>query len=116
MESKNAKQITALLFGANVAPDDGGANDAAAFVEKNSAVHLAGKTDADNIFGGEIRLSKGLAHGEAGRAPPVFGMLLGPTDVRRSEGLVVCRCGGDDAAVVIDYDGARAASSNVNAE
>jgi len=43
-------------------------------------------------------------------------MLLGPADVRRSEGLMIFCGGRDDAAAVIDHEGARATSPNVNAE
>ncbi len=43
-------------------------------------------------------------------------MLLGPTDLRRSEGLMLFRGGGDDPAVAIDDDGARSSGTNVNPE
>jgi hypothetical protein len=84
------------------------------FVEQNGAVHLAGKADAGDVFAAEIRFGERLADGEAGGAPPVFGMLLGPADLRRGEGLVIRGGGRDNATVAIDYDGARAASANVN--
>jgi hypothetical protein len=43
-------------------------------------------------------------------------MLLGPADLRRGEGLVVRGGGRNNAAVAINYDGARAAGANVNPE
>jgi outer membrane usher protein FimD/PapC len=103
-------------LGALVAPDKRGTNNASVFVEQDGAVHLTGKADAGDLFAAEACARKRFANGDAGRLPPVIGMLLGPADLRRGEGLVVRGCGRDNAAVTIDHDGARAASANVNAE
>jgi hypothetical protein len=86
------------------------------FVEKDGAVHLARKADAGDVFAAEIRFGERLADGEAGGAPPVFRMLLGPANLRRGEGLMVRSGRRDNAAVAADYNGARAASANVNSE
>jgi len=43
---------------------------------------LAGEADAGDFFGAQIGAGDGLADGDAGGAPPVFGVLLGPADLR----------------------------------
>jgi len=77
-------------------------------------VHLAGEADAGDIFGAKTRIRDGLANRDAEGTPPVFGVLLSPADLRRSEGLVLFGGGGDDAARAIDNDGARPSGTNVN--
>jgi hypothetical protein len=79
-------------------------------------VHLTGEANASDFFSVEIGARDGLTNRDAGGAPPVFGVLLGPADLWRSKGLVLFRSGGDDAAMAIDDDGTRSASTNVNAE
>jgi hypothetical protein len=106
----------ALLFSANVAPDQSGANDPTLLIEHNGAVHLTGEANANDFFSFEVGTRDDLANRDAGGAPPVFGMLLGPADLRRSEGLMLFRGGGDDPAVAIDDDGARSSGTNVNPE
>lgn len=109
-------QIAALLFGADVAPDQRGPYDASLLVEHNCTVHLTGEANASDFFSVEIGAGDGLANRDAGGAPPVFGTLFGPADLWRSKGLVLFRSGGYDAAMAVDGDGARSASTNVNAE
>src|SRR6266478_5409443 len=109
-------QIAALLFSANVAPDQGGTDDASLIVEHNRAVHLTGEAKASDFFSFEVGTRDGLANRNARGAPPVFGMLLGPADLRRSEGLMLFRGGGNNPAVAIDDDGARSSCANVNPE
>jgi hypothetical protein len=65
-------------------------------------VHLAGKADGCDIFAAEIRACKCFANGKTGRPPPVLRMLLGPSDLRRGEGLMVRSGGRNNAAVAID--------------
>jgi hypothetical protein len=79
-------------------------------------VHLAGEADAGDFFGAEIGARDGFTNRDAGGTPPIFGVLLGPANLRRSERLVLFRGGRDDAAVVIDDDGPRSSSTNVNPE
>ena len=55
IEADGAFEFLGLRFGALVAPDESGADDFVVFVEQDGAVHLAGKTDAGNRFGGETR-------------------------------------------------------------
>src|SRR5207249_12226426 len=40
LEAKGSREFAALFFGANVAPDERGANDIPAFIDKDRAVHL----------------------------------------------------------------------------
>jgi len=77
-------------------------------------MHLTGEADAGDFLGAQICVRDGLANRNAGGPPPVFGVLLGPADLRRSEGLVFFSGGGDDAAVAVDDDGARSSGTNVN--
>jgi hypothetical protein len=77
-------------------------------------VHLTGEADAGDFFGAQICARDGLANRDAGGTPPIFGVLLGPADLRRSEGLVFFGGRGDDAALAIDDDGARSSGTNVN--
>jgi hypothetical protein len=77
-------------------------------------VHLTGKADAGDVFAAEIRFGERLADGEAGGAPPIIGMLFGPADLRRGEGLMIRSGGRYNAAVAIDYDGACSAGADVN--
>jgi hypothetical protein len=71
-----------LFFGANVAPDQCGTDNASLLVQHDCAVHLTGEADAGDFFGGQIRARDGFTDGEASGAPPVFGMLFGPADLR----------------------------------
>jgi hypothetical protein len=77
-------------------------------------VHLAGEADASDVFAGETRASKNFANCCARGSPPVFGMLLGPANLRRRERLMFLRGGRNETAALIDDDSARAASANVN--
>ena|SRR5207248_2342034 len=77
-------------------------------------MHLAGEADAGNVFACEICCRKRFAKCGAGGAPPVFGMLLGPANLRRRERLMVCRGGRNEPPALIDDDRARAACANVN--
>ena len=79
-------------------------------------MHLSGEADASNFFGAEIGACYGLANRDAGGTPPIFGVLLGPADLGRSKRLMLFRGGRDDAATVIDDEGARSSGTNVNSE
>jgi len=108
--------VAALLFCAHVAPDQSGTNDASLLIQYDRAVHLSGEADASNFFGAEIGARDGFTNRDAGGTPPILGVLLGPTDLLRSEGLVLFRGGRDHAATAIDDDGARSSGTNVNPE
>jgi hypothetical protein len=76
-------------------------------------VHLTGEADAGDFIGGQIRAGDGFADGDASGAPPVFGMLFGPADLRRSEGLMVFCRRRDDTAMSVEDQGARASGADV---
>src|SRR5258708_19289552 len=92
-------QIAALLFSANVAPDQGGTDDASLIVEHNRAVHLTGETNASDFFSFEVGTRDDLANRDAGGAPPVFGLLLRPAALLRSTGLMPFRAAIHDPAL-----------------
>jgi hypothetical protein len=77
-------------------------------------MHLAGEADAGDVFASEICSSKRFANCFAGGAPPVFGMLLRPANLRSRERLMFLRGGRNETAALIDDDSARAPSANVN--
>ena len=79
-------------------------------------MHLSGETDASDFLRGQIRAGDGFANRDARGAPPVLGMLLGPSDLRRGKWLMVLGGGRDDAAAAIENEGACAASADVNSE
>jgi hypothetical protein len=79
-------------------------------------VHLAGEADAGDFFAAKVRCREGLADRDAGGAPPVLRVLLGPADLRRGEGLVIFGGRRDDAAAAIDNDGAGSSGANVYSE
>jgi len=78
-------------------------------------MHLAGEADACNVVAAQVRAGQSLADRDGAGAPPVFGMLFGPSDLRRGERLVFFGCGCEQAALFVDDKGARAASSYVDA-
>jgi len=82
IETDGAFELLGLGFGALVAPDESGANDFVVFVEKDGAVHLAGKADGGDGFGFEAGGLERFANGEGGGAPPVARVLLRPAGLR----------------------------------
>ena len=109
-------KLAALRFGAHVAPDQRGAHDVAVLIEHDRAVHLPGETNAGDVFSAQAGLRHRFAHGDAACAPPVFGMLLGPADLRGSKRRVLFGSGRDDAALLVDDQRACSAGANVNTE
>src|SRR5438045_6443616 len=77
-------------------------------------MHLSGEADAGNVFACEICCRKRFVNGSAGGAPPVFGMLFRPANLRRCEGLMIRRGGRNEPPALFDDDRARAACANVN--
>ena len=78
-------------------------------------MHLTGQSYARDIVASEVGTGERFANRDATGAPPIFGMLFGPTDLRRSEGGVFFCSGREQMALLIDDEGACAASSYVNA-
>src|SRR5207302_5046862 len=56
LQAKSLGKVVALLFGAHVAPDQRGTNDVSLLIEKDGAMHLAGETQARNVFPREFRV------------------------------------------------------------
>src|SRR5207253_9962570 len=73
------RSFAALFFGANVAPDERGANDIPAFIDKDRAVHLAGEANTGDVFASEIRARQRFARSEE------------HTSELQSRGHLVCR-------------------------
>jgi hypothetical protein len=65
-------------------------------------VHLSGEADAGDVFGAQSSLGDGFRNSDTTGPPPIFGMLLGPTDFGRGKGRVLFGCGCDDAAALVD--------------
>jgi hypothetical protein len=55
-------------------------------------------------------------YGELRGSPPVFWILLGPTDVLGADWSVVGGVGGEDLAGAVDKDGAGAAGADVDSK
>lgn len=116
LQAERARKIVRLFFRANIAPNQRRPNDISLFVKQNCAMHLAGEADAGEVFAGEVRTRKRFANRNAGGAPPVFGLLFRPANLRRCERLMIGRSGRNEPPALIDDDGARAAGANVNPE
>ena len=97
VEADPLLDLGALRPRAPVVPEDRGAQDVAARVEGDEAVHLAGEPDRGRLDAqvGERRLR---------RAPPVLRILLRPSRSRRRE-RVAALGEGDDFAFARDRDG-----------
>ncbi|MGB2671417.1 MAG: hypothetical protein WAO11_11925, partial [Candidatus Acidiferrum sp.] len=68
-----------------IAPDESGADDFVVFIEKDGAVHLAGKADGGDGFGFESGELECFANCDGGGAPPVARILLRPAGLRAGE-------------------------------
>src|ERR671923_853829 len=79
-------------------------------------MHLAGEPDACDVFACEIRATKCFANGDAGGAPPVFGLLLRPANLWSRKRLMICGGGRNEPPALIHDDGACATGANVNSE
>jgi hypothetical protein len=79
-------------------------------------VHLAGKANACDFIIVKVCACQRFANGDTGGAPPVFGALFGPANLRRGEGLMLFGGRGDDAAIAIDDNDASPSGANVNPE
>jgi hypothetical protein len=77
-------------------------------------VHLPRETDAGNFFSAQVGTRDGFADSYARSSPPIFRLLLSPTDLRRSKWLMLFRSGGDDTAMAVNDEGAGSSGTNVN--
>jgi hypothetical protein len=85
--------LLALLAGPLVVPEDRRAQHRLVGVERDEAVHLAGQPDPGDVLGSQLleRLLRA--------APPVLGVLLGPSAPRRGQAVLDLGAG-DDLAVL----------------
>jgi hypothetical protein len=79
-------------------------------------MHLAGEADTSNVLGTQPRFLNGPRHGNAAGTPPIFGMLLGPSDFRRRKWHMFFRGRSDNAPLFVDDQRPRPARSYVNAK
>lgn len=114
-EADGALELFGLCFRALIAPDERGADDFVVRVEKDGAVHLAGKSDAGDGVASEPGGCDGFADGKSGGAPPVAWVLLGPARLWTGKVGVLFGAGGEDGAAVVEDNGASSAGSNINA-
>ena len=96
------RKVAALFFRADVAPDKCRTHDQIRFVQHHGTVHLTGESYAGNVFAAQACRSEHLAHGDAAGAPPVFGPLFRPADLRRSKRFMLLRGGPNHTSFLID--------------
>jgi hypothetical protein len=98
-----------------VAPDQRRAQYLVVCVEQYRTVHLTRESYADDFVGRDASLFQGGGHRLATSSPPVFGALLGPASMRRSEGSVLSRGCTDHRTLLVHHDGTSAAGADINA-
>lgn len=79
-------------------------------------MHLTGKSDGGDGFRSEAGGLERFANGNCGGAPPVARVLFRPAGLWTGKVGVLFRARCNDCAAFVEYDGASAAGSNVNAE
>ena len=79
-------------------------------------MHLPGESDAGDLIGRHSRGGQGFPHRDPTGAPPVFGILFRPADLRRGKRRVFFGSGRDYAAVLVHNQGASAAGADVDSE
>jgi len=77
-------------------------------------MHLPGKTHARNVRAAQPGFREGRFDGKSAGAPPIFRVLLGPANLRRTEMLMLFRSGRDDFSLCINDQGARSARAYIN--
>ena len=110
-----AVQFAALVLGAHVAPDQSRTHHPVLIIEHDRAMHLAGESDAGNVIGAEARLGQGFANRQPAGPPPVFRLLLGPANFRRSEWGMFLGGRGRHPALFVEDQRACAARADVDA-
>ena len=85
-----------------IAPDKSRPQHYAMLVEHHAAVHLAGKADGLDSAGRLVAGPDGAADGLLRGAPPVVGVLLGPADLGRADGLVLAGVRREDSACPVN--------------
>jgi len=96
-------QIAALLFGADVAPNQRGTNNASLLVQHDAP--CIWPENRRRRFLRSLRLALARAFEPDQEARTSLPVLFSPADLRRGKGLVLLPGGGDDAAAAIDESG-----------
>ncbi len=78
-------------------------------------MHLPGEADAGNVVASKVGAGQRFLDGDGGGAPPVFGMLLSPSNLRRGEWRVLLGCGCEQPALFVDDESACATGAYVDA-
>jgi hypothetical protein len=99
-----------------IAPDEGGANHFIVAIEQDGAMHLSGKSDAGDLIVAGFGRSESAPDGQRAGSPPVARVLLRPPGLRRCEGSMLFRGGGDHASLLVDEESASAAGADIDAE
>ena len=96
--------LVALLLGALVAPDDGGAQHLAVFIQHDQAVHLPGNAQGHHVRRVHAAFADHGFHRGRGGVPPVEGILLSPAVAGLAHG-ILHRGGADHAAFLVKKHG-----------
>jgi UDP-3-O-[3-hydroxymyristoyl] glucosamine N-acyltransferase len=107
--------LVALLGGALIVPEEGGAEGARAVGEEDAAMHLTGQADGGDVRGAKAGGFEAGACGANGGEPPVERVLLGPAGLGLADG-VGGGGGGEDFAAIVADEGFGAAGADVDAE
>jgi hypothetical protein len=79
-------------------------------------MHLSGETQASDVIAPQSGTVQNARNGNRTSSPPFIRMLLCPANLRRRKRRVLFRGGRNHAPVLVHDQGARSASSDVNAE
>jgi hypothetical protein len=79
-------------------------------------MHLAGQSHTGNFVRPDVGAAESFAYRNPAGTPPVLGLLFGPTDLGRGKRRVFFGRRGQQVPLLIEDEGARAASSNVNSD
>jgi len=79
-------------------------------------MHLPGKSDTGDGITSDSRFLEGAMDGNSAGPPPISGILLRPTQVRRSERRVIVTPGRNQSPLFVDDQGASSACPNIDSE
>jgi hypothetical protein len=79
-------------------------------------MHLTRKTYARNVFSTKLGLPQCLTNRDATSPPPIFRMLLGPSDLRGSKWLVFFRSRCEQRPTLVNNERSRTAGPDIYAQ
>ncbi|MCY1225289.1 hypothetical protein D9M72_374790 [compost metagenome] len=104
------------VLGPGVLPDDGVVDRLArCLIPHDGGFALVGDADGGDVVPGQVRFGKRRGNDLAGVVPDFGGVVLHPAGLRKDL-LVFHLAGGDDAAAVVEDDGARAGGALVDGD